>query len=64
VGAVDDLHTIHPWGVGFAGNLVLRLPRPRHDLLAGTAVIYFWDARATRLRFLARTPGRPRPGLG
>ena len=25
-----------------------------HDLIAGTAVIYAWDARAARLRFLAR----------
>ena len=27
---------------------------PLHDLIAGTAVIYAWDARAARLRFLAR----------
>ena len=28
--------------------------RAPHDLIAGTAVIYAWDARAARLRFLAR----------
>jgi hypothetical protein len=25
-----------------------------YDLIAGTAVVYAWDARAARLRFLAR----------
>jgi hypothetical protein len=25
-----------------------------HDVIAGTAVIYSWDARAARLRFLSR----------
>ena len=27
--------------------------RAWHDLLAGTAVVYAWDARAARLRWLA-----------
>lgn len=56
--------SIIPFGLGFTGILVQRQHRALHDLLAGTAVIYFWDARATRLRFLARTSGRTRPGLG
>jgi transposase len=30
------------------------LARALHDLIAGTAVIYSWDARAARLRFLSR----------
>ncbi|HSZ40060.1 MAG TPA: RDD family protein [Trebonia sp.] len=47
-------------GLGFAGILVQREHRALHDLLAGSAVIYSWDARATRLRFLARTASRPR----
>jgi uncharacterized RDD family membrane protein YckC len=47
-------------GLGFVGILVQREHRALHDLLAGTAVIYSWDARAARLRRLARTPGRPR----
>jgi uncharacterized RDD family membrane protein YckC len=41
-------------GVGFLGILVQREHRALHDLIAGTAVIYAWDARAARLRFLAR----------
>jgi uncharacterized RDD family membrane protein YckC len=28
--------------------------RALHDLIAGSAVVYAWDARAARLRFLAR----------
>jgi len=41
-------------GMGFIGILVQREHRALHDLIAGTAVIYAWDARAARLRFLAR----------
>ena len=41
-------------GLGFFGILVQREHRALHDLIAGTAVIYAWDARAARLRFLAR----------
>jgi uncharacterized RDD family membrane protein YckC len=41
-------------GLGFAGILVQREHRALHDLIAGTAVVYAWDARAARLRFLAR----------
>ena len=39
---------------GFLGILVQREHRALHDLIAGTAVVYAWDARAARLRFLAR----------
>jgi uncharacterized RDD family membrane protein YckC len=49
-------------GLGFLGILVQRERRALHDLIAGTAVIYAWDARAARLRFLAReaeTAGPP-----
>lgn len=47
-------------GLGFIGILLQRDRRALHDLIAGTAVIYAWDARAARLRFLARdkTPGQ------
>jgi uncharacterized RDD family membrane protein YckC len=57
-------------GLGFLGILVQREHRALHDLIAGTTVVYAWDARAARLRFLAReaeaTPaangaGRPAP---
>jgi uncharacterized RDD family membrane protein YckC len=41
-------------GLGFVGILVQHEHRALHDLIAGTAVIYAWDARAARLRFLAR----------
>ncbi len=41
-------------GLGFAGILVQREHRALHDLIAGTAVVYSWDARSARLRFLTR----------
>ena len=41
-------------GLGFIGILLQREHRALHDLIAGTAVVYAWDARAARLRFLAR----------
>jgi uncharacterized RDD family membrane protein YckC len=46
-------------GLGFLGILVQREHRALHDLIAGTAVIYSWDARAARLRFLARQAELP-----
>ena len=41
-------------GLGFLGILVQREHRALYDLIAGTTVVYAWDARAARLRFLAR----------
>jgi len=41
-------------GLGFAGILLGRDRRALHDSIADTAVVYTWDARAARLRFLAR----------
>lgn len=41
-------------GLGFLGILVDRRHRALHDLIASSAVVYAWDARAARLRFLAR----------
>src|SRR5208282_1938278 len=54
------------FGLGFLGILVQRERRALHDLIAGTAVIYAWDARAARLRFLAREaePAAARPVSG
>jgi len=43
------------FGLGFAGILVQREHRALHDLIAGTAVVYSWDARSARLRFLSRS---------
>ena len=40
-------------GIGFLIMLVQPERRALHDLIAGTAVVYSWDARAARLRFLA-----------
>lgn len=53
-------------GLGFAGILIGRERRALHDVIAGTAVVYTWDARAQRLRFLghsdlARVPAQPGP---
>jgi len=61
---------LHPWqgwvrsltfplgfltlGLGFLGILVQREHRAVYDLIAGTAVVYAWDARAARFRYLAR----------
>ena len=42
-------------GLGFAGILFGDRRRALHDVIAGTAVTYSWDARAARLRFLSRT---------
>jgi uncharacterized RDD family membrane protein YckC len=55
------------FGAGFLGILVQREHRALHDLIAGSAVIYAWDARAARLRFLAREGERSadgRSGIG
>ena len=41
-------------GLGFLGILVQREHRALYDLIAGTAVVYAWDARSARLRYLAR----------
>jgi uncharacterized RDD family membrane protein YckC len=43
-----------PAGLGFAGILLGRDRRALHDVIAGTAVVYCWDAREARLRSLAR----------
>ncbi len=48
------------FGLGFAGIVFQVERRALHDLIAGSAVVYDWDARTARLRFLARH-GRP-PG--
>jgi uncharacterized RDD family membrane protein YckC len=48
-------------GLGFLGILLGRDRRALHDAIAGTAVVYCWDAREARLRSLARqSPSRRR----
>ena len=65
-----DGRRLHPWqgwvrsltfplgfltlGLGFLGILVHREHRALYDLIAGTAVVYAWAARAARYRYLAR----------
>lgn len=51
------------FGACFLLILLRRDRRALHDVVADTAVVYSWDARAARLRFLAQAPGpaRPRP---
>ena len=39
--------------------LVQRAHRAPHDLIAGTAVVYAWDARAAKFRLLARASSQP-----
>jgi uncharacterized RDD family membrane protein YckC len=49
------------FGLGFLGILVGREHRALHDVIAGTAVVYSWDARSARLGFLTRPPGLDHP---
>jgi len=44
-------------GIAFLGIVFQRERRALNDFLAGTAVVYDWDARAARLRWIARTEG-------
>jgi uncharacterized RDD family membrane protein YckC len=52
-------------GLGFLGILLGDRRRALHDVIAGTVVVYSWDARAARLRFLShsssRASGPPQP---
>ena len=45
------------FGLGFLGILTNRRRYAWHDRFAKTAVVYSWDARAARLRWLARQDG-------
>jgi uncharacterized RDD family membrane protein YckC len=42
------------FGLGMLGAVFGRERRTWHDIAAGSTVVYDWDARAARLRFLAR----------
>jgi uncharacterized RDD family membrane protein YckC len=46
--------SIAAFGLGFLGILTNRQRKAWHDHFAGTVVIYDWDARAARLRWLAK----------
>ncbi len=43
-----------PLALGFVGILLGGQRRALHDVIAGTAVTYSWDARAARRRFRCR----------
>jgi uncharacterized RDD family membrane protein YckC len=47
----------------FWGIIFQRERRALDDLLAGTAVVYSWDARAARLRWMARTESATHGGV-
>ena len=42
-------------GLGFLGILLGDRRRALHDVIADTVVVYSWDARAARLRYLSRS---------
>ena len=44
-------------GIGFLGIIFQRERRGLDDFVAGTAVVYSWDAWAARLRWMARSEG-------
>jgi uncharacterized RDD family membrane protein YckC len=46
-------------GLGFIGILIGREHRALHDVFADTTIVYAWDARAARLRFLASRQTAP-----
>jgi uncharacterized RDD family membrane protein YckC len=47
--------------IAFWGIIYQRERRAFNDLMAGTAVVYSWDARAARLRWMARTESATHP---
>lgn len=47
--------TLLTLGIGFLGIVYQRERRGLEDFVGGTAVVYDWDAKAARLRWLART---------
>ncbi len=49
-------------GIGFIPIITGRRHRALHDAIGGTAVVYSWDARAARLRFLAKQQTLDDPG--
>ena len=49
--------TLLTLGIGFLGIVYQRERRALNDFIAGTSVVYDWDARAARLRWMARSEG-------
>jgi uncharacterized RDD family membrane protein YckC len=55
--------TLLTLGIGFLGIVYSRERRGLDDAIAGTSVVYSWDARAARLRWMARQDPAQRPGV-
>ena len=55
--------TVVTLGIGFLGIVFQHERRALDDFVAKTAVVYDWDARAARLRWLARKDGTMHQGL-
>jgi uncharacterized RDD family membrane protein YckC len=51
--------TLLTLGIGFLGIVFQKERRALDDFVAGTAVVYGWDARAAHLRWLARSDVMP-----
>jgi uncharacterized RDD family membrane protein YckC len=56
--------TLLTLGIGFLGIVFQRERRALDDFVAGTTVVYDWDARAARLRWMARQEGPLHRGPG
>jgi uncharacterized RDD family membrane protein YckC len=50
------------FGLGFLGIVIGRERQAIYDHIADTAVVYDFDARAAKLRFLAKHPTDTAPG--
>lgn len=50
-------------GLGFVGIIIGREHRALHDVIADTTVVYGWDARSARLRFLVRNRDAETPQI-
>jgi uncharacterized RDD family membrane protein YckC len=50
------------FGLGLVGIVVGKRHRAWHDMAADSVVVYAWDAKAARLRFLAKEQAVPGPG--
>jgi uncharacterized RDD family membrane protein YckC len=55
--------TLLTLGIGFLGIVYSRERRGLDDAIAGTSVVYSWDARAARLRWMARQDPVKRPEI-
>ncbi len=48
-------------GIGYIGIVIGKERRALHDVIAGTTVVYDWDARAARWRLLSRQTASAEP---